>query len=182
MPYTPTRSDATAVATDTIARLNTNPSPNAGASLKDATVALQDSMLCAVGYQAQDVATTNISLTTTTYTAVWASYTFVAPIAKTYLVHVDVIGWYLTAFGLGGNTYGSGLWKLQNNGADCQPTDLFTEYDSAASHLRSTLHFISPVVCIAGNNVLQLMWKAGEATTTLGASTGNDKRIFTITG
>lgn len=161
MPYSPTKADATPVATDTISRLNTNPSPNLGATLKDALVALQDSMLCAVGEQLEsnNTVTTNNAGVASYQDIAGSSITFTAPIAKTYTAHCD------TAIEF--STLGSGgfLRILVNGSAG---PDIFVQ--DSATGIHRNVHLMHSAACAAGVNTIKLQWKTNINTGVLAMS------------
>jgi len=164
LSYSPTRADATPVATDAVARLNTSPSPNAGASLKDTLVALMDSILCASGVQVEN----NITLSANNTNAgsfvdmPGTSFTFTAPIAKTYTVHCDLAFF----FSVGTSGTGYGAVRLVVNGSNG------AEVVAGASSLNNLipLHTMHSAACLVGANTIKLQW-AVFGTTTINTNT-----------
>jgi len=139
-----------------------------------APAALIDAILSSVGYQAQDVSGPGAQTSTGSFANVFPSYTFNAPIAKKYLVHIDVTvsATVLTA------GRASMSFQLLVNGATVVPLN------TGVIDMISTVNYWSaswraPVTMNTGNNTLQLQWAANTGTASSG---GGGNRIFTITG
>lgn len=173
MAYVPTRSDATAVATDTVARLNTPGSPNAGATLKDALVALQDSNLCSTGFQVEsnNPETAHSTSSSTFVDMPGASFTFTAPIAKTYVVHADTAVFFSVAGGVG-------YLRLVVNGSN-GPTLTFGGSGTATT-VQWPVHLMHAAACVAGANTIKIQWGV-FGTTTINTDT-NSYANFIVSG
>lgn len=116
-----------------------------------APAALMDAILSSVGYQGRaTVAAIAATTVASTFTDYGTAYTFVAPIAKTYLVHVQAS---VTSSNGGGTCY----FRLNNTTTG----NLFDEsnYVSTNANFNGTHQSVSFVVAVpmnAGNNVLKL--------------------------
>jgi hypothetical protein len=188
--YSPTNSDATNVATDAATRINAitgTPTlsppivdPNFQAFLK----AQADSMLLSVGYQDRNAAATVGSFTTTSGSFVdigngsstgFSTYTFAAPIAKTYLVSVD-LSCYLSGLG-GGNGF---QLQLVNATTSASYSDAATKFEVNSAGQVQHYAFRFGVPMNAGSNVLKL-----QALALTGCTFAVDSlcfRCFTVTG
>lgn len=137
--------------------------------------AIADATLCAVGYQGQDyqaaTASTSSSLSFVDVGG-FPSWSFTAPIAKTYLVHVDCTA------SLTGLTNGVLFWQVVNNGNAITPSQSFV-FNSNLWAL--PMSFRVPVSMVAGTNVIKLQWKVNNASAVATTATTNF-RCFTVTG
>lgn len=165
MAYVPTRADATLAATDMAARLT---AAGASVALRDTLVAMFDSILCSVGFQAKVIDTRGPgSSNTTTSTSpvnmpTGASGTFTAPVAKTYLLIADLTDVFATA----GTTII--FFRFVVNGIGLTVTNGMTLTRNVAND-RGPLSFRQAVSMNAGSNTIQLQWSvavgsAGAAT------------------
>lgn len=178
MSYSPVNSDATNVAAYTIARLNAT-SPATGAVTSDQAVAIADSYLGTVAYLAQDEAACTASSTTSTSFANiggMPTYTFNAPVAKVYLVHLDITGCFQSV-GTSGIAF-----RLSNNTNSTIGNNLtWSWFPSAINNRSGKFSNRTPITMVAGNNVLQVQWKI-----LVGGDTGNTdtvtSRAITVTG
>lgn len=137
--------------------------------------AIADAVMCGVGYQGQSSVTGTGGSTSSTSlvdAAGWTDYTFTAPVAKTYLVHVDVSAFCTV-------TAGVGSFGLHN-------VTTLTSYTPNAILHYSALNVIYPisyrvpVAMSAGSNTLRVTWAAPTSGTVNNNS--NSFRVFTITG
>lgn len=156
MSYSPTDTDATAVATDTVARLNTSPSPNLGAVLRDALVALQDSMLCAVGTRlvSNNALTTGSRALSAFADISGTSIIFTAPIAKNYTVHCDFSAFFSVA--------GYGFVRLVI-GSSAGPS-IIIDQSGGTFNYHTPIHLMHNAACVAGANTIKLQWSASVGT------------------
>lgn len=185
MSYTPVNSDATNTAAYVIARLNATV-PSTGATTNDQATAILDGCLGGMGYQAfneatglaaaNNAASTSFGTVGNTTSTGFSDYTFVAPVAKTYLVRVHVC-FFCSVFAAG-DFVG---WQLKNTTlGTTAPNGTAAIFPSAANQrIRATFDF--PLAMQAGNNVLQMQWRSGTVGTTANVTTG-DYRVFAITG
>ncbi len=143
---------------------------------------IADATMCAVGYQASDVvlalgtasrgANTFADIGNGTSTG-FATWSFSAPIAKTYLVHVD-LECYMTVAG------DAVVFQVVNTTTSVNYTDASAQITMTALNSRTACHFMLPVVMNAGANVLKIQWKTtGVGTATVDVA---DFRKFTVTG
>lgn len=187
MAYMPTNSDATAVATDTVARLNTSPSPNVGAVLGDALVALQDSMLCSTGTQGHNAVAGltgagDATTSSTTFvdigngsTTGFTTWSFTPSITKTYLVIVSVS----THMSVRSNS-GFTDYQLVVGANTYAPADAFNWFGFANDAISKTFHVLAPMV--AGVAVtLKLQWKVRNVGDVANCNNVGS-RAFTVTG
>jgi hypothetical protein len=148
-----------------------------------APAALIDAILSSVGYRDQSVAMSTSATTNSTSfvdATGWASYTFNAPIAKTYVVHVD-----LAVFLSAGNGYAYFQLVNTTTSTNYAPADAVVYLPSgltvAATQLSVPKSFRIPVLMAAGNNVLKLQWKQSGGAT-IGTDISSTPRTFTVTG
>ena len=158
MSYSPVDSDAPNVAGYTITRLNAT-SPSTGAAANDQATAIADSYLGAFGYQAPQ---RNLTLSTQTTTS--TSYvdltgtatTFSAPIAKVYLVMVQIKP-YMTGAQDGIN------FQLVVNGsavANAASNNAMGQFIITAQLVAyQAYNFMVPALMVAGTNNLKLQWE-----------------------
>lgn len=135
-----------------------------------------DAILCAVGFQgvATDQAGLNQSNNTASYTDVFSSFSFTAPISKTYLFHVD-----LSCFMSGANDFAFFQFKVDGSVPGGQPTNGTRHYFTSLNDHKS-ISFRVPLALSAGAHTLQLQWKtAGTGTVTTGTA---DKLFVVVTG
>lgn len=135
-----------------------------------------DAIMCATGYQGQsDAAGSADSTSSTSFVDVsgFSSYSFTAPLAKTYLVHVDMSCYVATAVN-------NVSIRLMKDGASV--------FDSPAARLafstlleHSRLSFRCPVAMTVGANVLKLQWKVSSGAGSVNVDT-SDFRCFTVSG
>ncbi len=136
--------------------------------------AIADATLCAVGYQGQSHAQASMASSTseTSYVDVpgFSSWTFAAPIAKTYLVAVDC-----SAFLSGFTNVLLDLRLMVGGVAAGERSFLFHNSDWALP-----MSFRIPAAMVKGNNVVKLQWRMGSGVT---ASTLPENfRTFTVSG
>lgn len=182
MAYTPTRSDATPCATDVATRFSTATGLTVPAV--DTLVALLDGMLCSVGYQAQNDAFALGSATTTSTSFVdvgngsstgFSSWTFTAPVAKTYTVDVNCSAYKSASSG------GSQLWfqLLVDGVAQTNTSEMTTFF--AANLDQKHLVFSVPVALTAGSHTVKLQWKV-SASMTANVDAATEGRCFRVRG
>ena len=131
------------------------------------------------GYLAQDVvAGTGATSSSISYADVFASYSFIAPLTKTYLIHVDIA---IEASALDpGSLRCSTFFQLVINGSTTVP--LYEGIIDITSTLPvSCGSFRTPVAMTAGSNTIQLQWKVGSIHETATATSGC-YRVFSIVG
>ncbi len=143
---------------------------------------IADATMCAVGYQASDVALAIGTATrgANTFADVgngtstgYTTWSFSAPIAKTYLVHVD-LQCYMTV------AADSATFQLVNTTTSINYGDASAQITMTALNSRTACHFLLPVVMQSGANVLKLQWKTtGVGTAQVDVA---DFRKFTVTG
>jgi len=159
MSYTPVNSDAANVAAYTIARLNAT-SPSSVAVTSDQATAIADSQLGAIGLQTENNITgfsPNSYSNTPLADVPGSSWTFTAPVAKKYIVHVDT----LMFFTAGANPFGA--LRLVVNG-DAGPTVTF---HTVTLNLLLPIHTMHSALCVAGANTIKLQWSCNSATYTV---------------
>lgn len=170
MSYTPTRSDATAVANDVVSRLNTPVSPAAGAVVGDKLVAIQDSLLCSVGYQGSDTVDGSTASTASGSPAnVFASWTTPSLVAKKYLLIVDVHFWM--------SVTGTTTFQILVDGSPLAIAKTARAHASSTEEIRITWHQV--FVASAGTHIIQLQWFVSAGTANTDA---NSCRGFTVAG
>lgn len=179
MSYSPVNSDATNVAGYTITRLNAT-SPATTAVTSDQAVAIADSYLGTVAYLDQNEAacTGSGSTTSTTFGNVtnMPTYTFSAPVAKVYLVHLDVTGIFQSV-----GTSGIAL-RLSNNTNSTIGNNLtWSWFPSVINNRSGKFSARTPMTMVAGNNVIQVQWKVLVGGDTAAVDTVTS-RAFTVTG
>lgn len=145
---------------------------------------IADAVKCATGYQAfneapgvgsaNNAASTSFAPVGNGTTTGLSTYTFVAPLAITYLVRVHVC--FFCSVLAAGDFVG---WQLVNTTtAGVAPNGTAAVFPTAATQrIRATFDF--PLAMAAGNNVLQLQWRSGSVGTTANVTTG-DYRVFAI--
>lgn len=168
MSYSPTNSDATAVANDVVARLN-NTSPSSGAQAAgDKLFAIQDSLLCATGFQADSgLLVPATSTTSTTFVDIpSAQLVWTPPISKRYVVHCD-----FQFFRSAGTGYGQfRIVAGANTGVAWVHVPFQNNTTTPPTHIMEVWSFTagSPVT-------IKLQWLASSATTinmTTGGTSG----------
>lgn len=181
MPYVPTKSDATAVATDMAVRLTT-----AGVAVSpiDTTVALADNALCSTGLIGQSDAAGLGAATTTSTSFVdigngsstgYSSWTVTAPIAKTYLLRVVAKAY--ASVSPGGNVYMQVL---------CDGSAIVGQPTATPRQFFGTLNMFWPltwdvvVSLTAGSHTFKLQWKVDSGMTANVDTNGG--RLFTLVG
>jgi hypothetical protein len=157
MSYTPVKTDATNVAAYVITRLNTA-TPSSGATTNDQNTAVADAYLNSLGYQGQtNVSLGSVTTTSTSYADVTgSSVTFTAPVAKIYLVTVNIKPFMTGAqdginFQLLNNSFV--VMGASGNGAMGQ----FIITAQLVAYQNFT--FSVPVLMVAGSNTLKLQWQ-----------------------
>lgn len=158
MSYTPVNSDATNVSGYTITRLNAT-SPSSGAAVSDQSVAIADSYLGAIGFQAQPTAgvlSTQTTSSTTFGSLTGASCTFTAAVAKKYEMQIQISPFMTGA--------ADGIFfRLQNNAstvADNTTNGAMQLFIPAGMlSVYQLMTFVIPVTCVAGSNSLQIQWR-----------------------
>lgn len=156
MAYVPTRADATPATADFIGRMTSAGVP---LSMRDTLVAMFDSILCSVGYQQKVIDTHGPSSSNTTTSTtfvnmpVGASGTFTAPVAKTYLVEVDICNAFCTV------ATTIIFFRLFVNGSLVSPTTGM-QMSLNVANARQSLSFRQAVGMVAGANTVQLQWLA----------------------
>lgn len=181
MAYVPTRADATPMAADMATRL----SSALGATIptNDRIVALCDDILCATGYQAQSDAA-GLGTATTASTAFadvgngsstgFQTWSFTAPIAKTYLLRVDLDAFVTVA--IGRVSFQVAVDGTAPGGQPSNAASFF--FNQTAVHAR--LSFVVPIALSAGAHTIKLQWKSDGSAT---ANVNTDSfRCFTMTG
>lgn len=177
--YTATNADAAAVAQRTIDRLATvtgiaglqNPvdiNTTNGGQL----VAIADSYLNCIGYQARDFAAFSANNTSSTsYADVpGSSYTFSAPVAKTYSVDCDFRAFFSSAGGFA-------QFRIVFAGTN-GPDEIFGHI---ATNVTMPGHMMFAAACSAGSNTVKLQWKVDTGTTTVNID-GNGHRHWMVRG
>lgn len=181
MAYIPTRANATPCATDMAARLTTAGVP---VSVRDTLVAMFDAILCSVGYQTHDdtFALGSATTTSTTYVDVgngtstgFSSFTFTAPIAKTYLIYTNCSAVKSVSAG------STQLWfqLLVDGVAQPNQSDMTTFF--ASNFDQKEFSFVVPVALTAGSHTLKLQWKV-SAGMTANVDPPTNGRHFVVTG
>jgi hypothetical protein len=158
----------------------------ASVSTRDSIVALCDAILRSTGYQAfneatglgaaNNAASTSFGTVGNTTSTGFSDYTFVASVAKVYLVRVHVC-FFCSVFAAG-DFVG---WQLKNTTLGTTAPNATAAVFPSAANQRITATFDFPLAMQAGNNVLQMQWRSGTAGTTANVNTG-DFRRFTVMG
>lgn len=182
MPYSPTKPDATPCAADAAARFAV--ATGQPTSAVDTLVALLDSMLCSVGYQAQNDAFALGSATTTSTSFVdvgngsstgFSSWTFSAPVAKVYTIDVTCSA-YKSASSLG-----SQMWfQLLVDGVAQPNTSEMTTFFGMNLDPKKFI-FSVPVALSAGSHTVKLQWKV-SASMTANVDAATEGRCFRVRG
>ena len=136
-----------------------------------------DCILGSVGYQGSSNAfATSGNSSSTTYVDVagFASYSFNAPFAKTYLLNVD-LQMYCSVLSSSDTIFfqvvvGSTNYQLPS-----------MNYPHYAINQNRPLSFRIPIVCSAGTNAIKLQWLCLAGTTTMNTNSSS-YRSFTLTG
>lgn len=136
-----------------------------------APAALIDAILSSVGFQTKIIDTSGPSTSNTTSSTSFvnmptgASGSFTAPIAKTYLFHVDLQGTFITV------SSGDISYRFVVNGTPVTPTKAMTWTQNEVSS-RKNISFRQALAMNAGSNTIQLQWNvsAGTATWDVGGS------------
>lgn len=179
--YTPDCPDADVVADDLEARTNaitgTPPlsAPIVDPDFKAFLQAQADSLLSSVGYQTHDHALFGVanSSTITTYADVPNSeWTFVAPIAKAYVAHLDFSFFRFSATGWG-------IFRIVANGTN-GPDNIIVP--PATNVVIGPFHLMLPATMAAGNNSLKLQWKVDTAGTQINVDNAKAFRHWLVTG
>jgi hypothetical protein len=182
MAYVPTKPDATPCAADAATRFST--ATGLTVLPVDTLVALLDTMLCSVGYQAQNDAFALGSATTTSTSFVdvgngsstgFSSWTFTAPVAKTYLIDVTCSAYKSASAG------GSQLWfQLVVDGvAQPNTSDMTTFFGMNLDPKKFV--FSVPVALSAGSHTVKLQWKV-SASMTANVDPTTEGRSFRVRG
>jgi hypothetical protein len=178
LSYIPTNADATAVANDVVSRLNATVPSSGAAAASDKLVAIQDALLRSVGFQAHDVQNwTNASVTLQTWSAFGPTFTFNAPIAKTYCVQFRCQA-YLSS---GTN---NGLYARVRNNTTGISYDSFPEFWKSPGAAGGATCYVNPfgevpIPMNAGNNILTIELLADTGTSW---SLNGLQRVFLIRG
>lgn len=123
-----------------------------------APAALFDALLSALGFQAESnnaLGTHNNGGSSSYADIPGASFTFVAPIAKTYVVHADFSPYFSAG------TSPTGYVRLVVNG-DNGPDMVLQVLTGNTNFL--ALHLMHAAVCALGNNTVKLQWKTSSGT------------------
>jgi hypothetical protein len=182
MAYVPTRPDATPCAADAAARFST--ATGQPVTAVDTLVALLDSMLCSVGYQAHSDAFALGAATTTSTTFVdvgngsstgFSPWTFSVPVAKTYVISVNA-----SAVKTASTSSTVLTFQLLVDGV-AQPaqSDMLTWF--AANFDQKHVIFSVPVALSAGSHTVKLQWKV-SASMTASVDPATEGRHFMVTG
>lgn len=182
MPYVPTKPDATPCAADAAARFTS--ATGQTVLPVDTVVALLDSILCGLGYQAQNdaFALGSASTTSTTFVDVgngtstgFSSWTFTVPIAKTYVIDVNCSAYK-------GASSGSTIiwWRLLVDGVAQPETSEMTSFYGSAE---GNKHFVfsAPVALSAGSHTVKLQWKVSSGMTA-NVDAATEGRCFRVRG
>jgi hypothetical protein len=183
MSYTPVNSDATNVAGYTITRLNAT-SPATTAVTSDQAVAIADSYLGSIGYQAHSDAFALGAATTTSTTFVdvgngsstgFSPWTFSVPVAKTYVISVNA-----SAVKTASTSSTVLTFQLLVDGV-AQPnnSDQLTWF--ASNFDQKHVIFSVPVALSAGSHTVKLQWKV-SASMTASVDPATEGRHFMVTG
>lgn len=182
MPYSPTKPDATACAADAAARFTT--AAGTPIAVVDTLVALQDSMLCSIGYQAHNdaFALGSASTTSTSFVDVgngsstgFSPWTFSVPVAKTYLIGVNCSAVKTASAGSTVLTF----QLLVDGVAQPAQSDMMTWF--ASNFDQKHFVFSVPVALSAGSHTVKLQWKV-SASMTAAVDPATEGRHFMVTG
>lgn len=182
MAYVPTKPDATPCAADAATRFSTATGQSVIAV--DTLVALLDTTLCIVGYQAQNDAFALGSATTTSTSYVdvgngsstgFSSWTFSVPVAKTYTIDVNASAYKSASSG------GSQLWFQFVVDGVAQPTTSEMTTFFATNFDQKHLIFSVPVALTAGSHTVKLQWKV-SASMTANVDAATEGRCFRVRG
>lgn len=182
MAYTPTKPDATPCAADAAARFTV--ATGQTVIPVDTLVALLDSVLCSVGYQAQNDAFALGSATTTSTSFVdvgngsstgFSSWSFTPPVAKTYLIDVNCSAYKSASSG------GTQLWfQLLVDGVAQPSTSEMTTF-FAANLDQKHVTFSVPVALSAASHTVKLQWKVTSGMTA-NVDAATEGRCFRVRG
>lgn len=178
MAYVPTRADATLVAADFVAR---ETAAGFTTPVTDRLVAMFDSILCSVGFQQKIVDTRGpgASNTTTSTTPVamptGASGSFTAPIAKNYLIHVDLTDLFATV------ATTIIFFRLVVNGTPITVTNGMTLTRNVAND-RGPLSFRQAVAMNAGANTVAVQWSVAVGSAGAATWDTNSGLVITVVG
>jgi hypothetical protein len=182
MAYSPTKSDATAMAADAASRLGT--AKSLVIAVVDTLVALCDAILCSTGYQAQNdaFALGSATTTSTSFTDVgngsstgFSSWAFTAPVAKTYTIDVNCSAYKSASSG------GSQLWfQLLVDGV-AQPTTSEMTTFFATNFDQKHFVFSVPVALSTGSHTFKLQWKVSSGMTA-NVDPATEGRCFRVRG
>lgn len=186
MPYSPT-ADGIAMANKIAANLaaaGLTAMQDSIAAGNLAPAAMADALLASMGFQAQSssMALGTASTTSSSFADVgngtstgFAPYVFAAPIAKTYLVHVDLACYVTTSVRCLLN------FRLDVNGTTYEPaaTALADMNDSALFY---PAHFRLAVPMVVGNNTIRIQWRRAAGASATGEVNVFTGRTITVTG
>jgi len=194
--YTPTSTDAAAVAQKLVTQLATVTSIASNVAITNpidnttvgggAQLATADAILMALGYQALDSQFSLGSTTTssTTFADVgngsstgFPTWGWTAPIAKTYLVACWV-DCYVSAIG----TTGQVSVTLNVDGSIPSQPAAAQRFTFSATNTRQRLSWAAPINFTAGSHTLKLQWKVHDGATTANVSGTLEQRTLIITG
>ena len=149
--------------------------PGLGASYLQA---MADCILSTVGYQGQSDALASAWAGTNSATFVdatgFSTWTFTAPVAKTYVLHIDLRAYFSV---LTGN--GQANFRVVVGSTNYDIASAFVHGGTTGIHLPCSWRI--PVAFAAGSNVIKLQAKTDSAGNFIATNT-NDARTFTVTG
>lgn len=176
MPYSPTSPYATACATDLAARITTAGVP---VTSQDTTVALLDNVLCSTSFQAQSSATcggsTSTSSTSFADITGMPTISFTAPIAKSYLIHLQFVGFFQST-----GTSGIKFQIVNTSSGFTTSTVAFIAFPSA-TNVRTNISVVVPMSMVQGANSHKIQWACAAAAQTANADT-SCSWVATFTG
>lgn len=179
--YTPSRADAVAVADDLEASTNAitgTPAlapPIVAAGFKAFLQAQADALLRSIGFQSEHHALFGVANATssTNYADVPNSeWTFVSPIAKVYVAHLDFSFFRFSAAGWG-------IFRLVVNGTNGPDTIIVPPVTNVVV---GPFHLMLSAAMAAGNNTLKLQWKVDTGTTQINVDNAKAFRHWLVTG
>jgi hypothetical protein len=181
MPFTPSTAAQNAAA---LAGANQAALASPLIALRDSIVAgnlapaaLIDAILSAVGYQGRDVSFGAGTTTSASYVNAFGSWTFSAPIAKVYLLHIDAV--VSSSVLVGGRSQAN--FQVLVNGSPVAIDGGQAIIDMISSTNYWSGSWRVPVTLNAGNNTIQLQALQNVAGANIGFA-GSAHRTFTITG
>jgi hypothetical protein len=142
--------------------------------------AMADAFLCRGGIQAQNEAASSgtASTSSTSFGPVGntQTFTFVARVAGTYTVHVDIVGFFQSAGTFGIN------WQVANTtNSAVGNSNSWQWYPEGGTNVRGRFSARTPLVMGPGNNILQLNWKVLSGTGNTANVDTSTWRTFTVT-